>query len=68
MSDVCIKRKIRNRLQNMGEKIFAQSDDRCDDECGSVKIRAEKNEALKKLGKKPDRADYEKPLAKNGSM
>ena len=22
MSDVCIKRKIRNRLQDMGEKIF----------------------------------------------
>ena len=31
ISDVCIKRKIRNRLQDMGEKIFVQSDDRCDD-------------------------------------
>ena len=26
ISDVCIKRKIRNRLQDMGEKIFVQSD------------------------------------------
>ena len=26
ISDVCIKRKIRNRLQDMGEEIFVQSD------------------------------------------
>lgn len=31
ISDVCLKRKIRNRLQDMGEKIFVQSDDRNDD-------------------------------------
>ena len=58
ISDVCIKRKIRNRLQDMGEKIFVQSDDRCDDKCGSLKIRAEKNEALKALGKNPSRDLY----------
>ena len=28
ISDVALKRKIRNRLQDMGEKIFVQSDDR----------------------------------------
>ena len=27
ISDVCIKRKIRNRFQDMGEKVFVQSDD-----------------------------------------
>jgi len=27
ISDVCLKRKIRNRLQDMGETIFVQSDD-----------------------------------------
>jgi len=27
MSDVCLKRKVRNRLQDMGESIFVQSDD-----------------------------------------
>ena len=27
ISDVCLKRKIRNRLQDMGEFIFVQSDD-----------------------------------------
>ena len=51
ISDVCIKRKIRNRLQDMGEKIFVQSDDRCDDGCGSLHDRIKVNEALSALGK-----------------
>ncbi len=42
MSDVCIKRKIRNRLQDMGHKIFVQSDDNRVDEYGSLRERAEK--------------------------
>ena len=41
ISDVCIKRKIRNRLQDMGQKIFVQSDDRADDGFKSLKDRAE---------------------------
>ena len=40
ISDVCIKRKIRNRLQEMGENIFVQSNDRCDDGYDSLKKRA----------------------------
>jgi len=40
ISDVCIKRKIRNRLQDMGESIFVQSDERCDDGYGSLSERA----------------------------
>lgn len=40
MSDVCIKRKIRNRMQDQGCKVFVQSDDRCDDGCGSLSERA----------------------------
>ena len=40
ISDVCIKRKIRNRLQDMGEKIFVQSDDRCEDNYNSLSERA----------------------------
>lgn len=57
ISDVCIKRKIRNRLQDMGEKIFVQSDDRCDDGCDSLHARASRNEALKKIlnGRNTDR-------------
>jgi len=41
MSDVSIKRKIRNRLQDMGHKIFVQSDDNRVDEYGSLRERAE---------------------------
>ncbi|MCD7955487.1 MAG: type I-C CRISPR-associated protein Cas7/Csd2 [Lachnospiraceae bacterium] len=40
ISDVCIKRKIRNRLQDMGESIFVQSEDRCDDGYDSLSARA----------------------------
>ncbi len=51
ISDVCIKRKIRNRLQDMGERIFVQSDDRCDDGYDSLRARADGCEALKKTAK-----------------
>ena len=40
ISDVCIKRKIRNRMQDMGNCIFVQSDDRSDDGAISLKERA----------------------------
>lgn len=40
MSDVCIKRKIRNRMQDMGNAIFVQSEDRCDDGYKSLSDRA----------------------------
>lgn len=62
ISDVCIKRKIRNRLQDMGEKVFVQSDDRCDDGCDSLRNRAVNCEALKKLGtgKNVNRDEYAK--------
>lgn len=62
ISDVCIKRKIRNRLQDMGERIFVQSDERCDDGCDSLRSRAANCEALKKIssGKNTDRDKYAK--------
>ena len=41
ISDVCIKRKIRNRMQDLGQKIFVQSDDRTDDTYTSLKDRAD---------------------------
>ena len=40
ISDVCIKRKIRNRMQDLGYAIFVQSDDRCDDGFKSLSERA----------------------------
>lgn len=42
ISDVCIKRKIRNRLQDMGEKLFVQSAERSDDGYTSLSERASK--------------------------
>ena len=47
MSDVCIKRKIRNRLQDLGQKIFVQSDDRANDSYTSLKDRADGCQELK---------------------
>lgn len=60
ISDVCLKRKIRNRLQDMGERIFVQSDDRCDDGCDSLRARAESCEELKKVstGKNTNRDEF----------
>ena len=40
ISDVCIKRKIRNRMQDLGNTIFVQSEDRCNDGFGSLSERA----------------------------
>jgi len=44
ISDVCIKRKIRDRLLENGQKIFVQSDDRKVDGMSSLKERAESDE------------------------
>ena len=42
ISDVCIKRKIRNRLQDMGEQIFVKSNEKSDDGCNSLEERYSK--------------------------
>lgn len=60
ISDVCIKRKIRNRLQDMGENIFVQSEDRSLDECESLSDRAKSNEEMQKAQKDKDRDAYAK--------
>lgn len=55
MSDVCIKRKIRNRMQDLllePGKIFVQSDERSDDGAKSLSDRA------KDLSKIKDRDEY----------
>lgn len=48
ISDVCIKRKIRNRLLEEGYSVFVQSDDNKVDDCKSLRDRAEKE--LKGVG------------------
>jgi CRISPR-associated protein Csd2 len=41
LSDVCIKRKIRNRLMELGHDIFVQSNDNKKDQYPSLRARAE---------------------------
>lgn len=57
ISDVAIKRKIRNRLQDMGERIFVQSDDRADDGLKSLKDRVDSIEELNKIAADKKKAD-----------
>ena len=59
MSAECIKRKIRNRMQDLGNSIFVQADDRIDDGYGSLSARADA--LIGKTGKganKLTRAEY----------
>lgn len=66
ISDVCIKRKIRNRLQDMGENIFVKSDDRCDDGFDSLRSRLEGCEEVNQYskGKKTNRDEFAKAACK----
>lgn len=66
MTDVCIKRKIRNRLQDMGENIFVKSDDRCDDGFDSLRSRADGCEEVNQYskGKKTNRDEFAKAACK----
>lgn len=54
ISDVCVKRKIRNRMQDLGHDIFVQSDDRANDGASCLKDRA------KELNKIKDKDEYSK--------
>ena len=54
ISDVCIKRKVRNRLMERGESIFVQSDDYRVDDYRSLRNRAE-GELTKDELKDPDK-------------
>lgn len=47
ISDVCLKRKIRNRMMDLGAPVFVQSDDRSNDGFHSLKERADACPALK---------------------
>lgn len=57
ISDVAIKRKIRNRLLDMGESIFVQSNEKRSDAFNSLRERAEKNESLGKVMKDKKRTE-----------
>ncbi|GIP19642.1 type I-C CRISPR-associated protein Cas7/Csd2 [Paenibacillus montaniterrae] len=49
VSDVALKRKIRNRLQDAGESILVQSNDRRNDEHDSIRARVDAVEEIAKL-------------------
>lgn len=55
ISDVCLKRKLRDRLLEAGNEIFVQSDDRKIDDATSLRDRAEKA-----FGKKLGEGDFAK--------
>lgn len=63
ISDVAIKRKIRNRLIDMDKKVFIQSNDKNIDGHKSLKDRADAVEELKNLAKNKDEAGYAKVAA-----
>lgn len=58
ISDVCIKRKIRNRLMRNGESILIQSDDNKLDDYSSIKARIDGS------GLKTDDKDFKKKACK----
>ena len=60
ISDVCLKRKIRNRMMDLGASVFVQSDDRCNDGFRSLKDRADACQELADAQKKKDREAYAK--------
>lgn len=60
ISDVCLKRKIRNRMMDFGASVFVQSDDRCNDGFRSLKDRADACLELSDAQKKKDREAYAK--------
>lgn len=62
MTDVCLKRKIRNRLLDMGENIFVQSDDRRVDDCRSLRERMKKG--CPSLTEKLPRDEFEEKACK----
>jgi CRISPR-associated protein Csd2 len=57
VSAVCLKRKLRNRLQDMGEAIFVQSDDNRKDEYRSLNARFEGNKEIKSEDDKEKKAE-----------
>lgn len=63
ISDVCIKRKIRNRMQDLGNEIFVQSEDRATDGATSLSKRFEifKNKLNKEFKEKLEKELNETP-------
>ncbi|TRW91277.1 type I-C CRISPR-associated protein Cas7/Csd2 [Candidatus Methylobacter oryzae] len=65
ITDVCLKRKIRDRLQTEGHAIFVQSDEKKTDDAVSLKARAESETVgLGKDAFKPSKENTKDKIAK----
>ena len=60
ISDVCLKRKIRNRFMDMGECVFIQSDDKRNDEFKSLRDRLSAEKDMVKVQKEGDKDKFAK--------
>ncbi len=60
ISDVCLKRKIRNRWMDMGESIFIQSDDKKTDEYKSLRDRLSAEKEMLKVQKEGKKDEFAK--------
>ena len=58
ISDVCIKRKIRNRWMDMGEQVFVQSDDKRVDEFKSLRDRLSAQKDMMKVQKEGKKEEF----------
>ena len=70
ISDVCIKRKIRNRWMDMGEPVFVQSDDKKTDGCKSLseRVKAAQQEMVRQGKHAGGYAPYGYELMYNGEI
>lgn len=64
ISDVCLKRKIRNRLMDDGEDVLVQSDDYRNDSWRSIKDRFYNNKNIASLDKKSSSDDITEAACK----
>jgi CRISPR-associated protein Csd2 len=64
ISDVCIKRKLRNRLCRMGESVFVQSDEYRSDGFKSLHERLSGNKNMQAAAKSKNPDDYKKAACK----
>lgn len=64
VSDVCLKRKIRNRLIDFGESVFVQSDDKTTDEYRSLSERAKANPEINQAIKEKNDQKYAEAACK----
>lgn len=64
ISDVCLKRKIRNRILDDGEEILVQSDDYRNDSWRSIRERFDNNKNIASLDKKSSSEDIAEAACK----